>query len=192
MSPSYPKRRQRPNNPTDNEEKTSTINEKTSDEAIPAEVFDFVYHESCADAWTLWLDHTHGACEHRPDCNEDLVRQGSRVDVQAERSDARWRRVYALRVLRPGRRWNPADQSGRGTGQQLHRTRRGHAGLIRKSAARRSRGDGPAHTHHAGCDDRSRTRTWRSSGRLLGSIVTAGRRAPVSARRIRKCVTRSS
>ena len=42
-----------------NEEKTSTISEKTSNETVSTEIFDFVYEESCADAWPLWLDHAH-------------------------------------------------------------------------------------------------------------------------------------
>jgi hypothetical protein len=55
---SYLRRRARPN-----EEKIRTISEEiseeTSEEAGTTEDFDLVDKESYADAWSLWLDHTH-------------------------------------------------------------------------------------------------------------------------------------
>jgi hypothetical protein len=59
---SYPRRRARPNEETIrtiSEEISEETSEETSDEAGATEGFDLVDKKSYADAWSLWLDHTH-------------------------------------------------------------------------------------------------------------------------------------
>src|ERR1700736_4397066 len=46
--------------------------------------FTLVSAESRPDAGPLRVDHPHRARELRPDCDEDVVRQGSGLEVQAE------------------------------------------------------------------------------------------------------------
>ena len=42
-----------------NEKKIRTISDKTSDEAVPAEIFGSVFPASRSDAWAQRLDHAH-------------------------------------------------------------------------------------------------------------------------------------
>jgi len=91
-----------------NEKKTRTISDetsdKTSDEAVPTEVFDIVSPESRTNAWAQRLDHAHGARQLQPGGDEGLVRQGIGLEVHAEPPDAGRQRVPTFCVLRQGRR----------------------------------------------------------------------------------------
>jgi len=167
------------------EEDTTTI-EAITEAAVPAAILALVSAESCADAGPVRLDHAHRARQRRSGSDQGLVRQGSGLDVQAELSDARRRRVSPVCVLRPGRRRDSQDQSVRGAGQQLLCARRGRARRLRKGFARRSRGNAPAYAGDARRDHRRRTRTRRSSRRLRGPVVKASARGgPARARPLR-------
>ena len=68
-----------------------------------------------ADERPLWVDHAHRTREFRPGSNKGLVRHGSGLDLQAERSDAK-RRVPFVCVSDKGgggiRRNNPSEVPG--------------------------------------------------------------------------------
>jgi hypothetical protein len=46
--------------------------------------------ETCADTWSLWLDHAHGAGQLESRSDKGVVHGGPWLDVQAELSDAEW------------------------------------------------------------------------------------------------------
>jgi len=161
----------------DHDEETTTLQTITGEAGLE-KALAFGSAESRSDTGPLRLDHPHRARQLRPRSDEELVRQGSGLEVQAELPHA-WRRIPSLCLLRQGRRRDSRHQAVRAARQQFLRLRRGHERRIRKGASRRSRGGRSAYAGHGGRDRRSSARTRRRPDRILGSVGRRAARRPV-------------